>query len=230
MADDYDDFYDGSWDSRNARDPLGNPVTVDGLTILTGSLADGVGQPNTRIGDHSNGVRIGRLDRGNGNEINSGVTSDNSARPLYGLSPMFTLLAPGPQPPVVQYSIPDQSGAIARMEFSYTFPANSFYDINMDELTYIVAAPAWLTIDPVSSRTVRGTPPSAAVAQSPISVTVVASDGNPTTADVSDTFPAHGHPGRSGAADQCARGLWRWQHHSVLGPVGGRWRDSCDPL
>ena len=188
VADDYDDFYNGSWDSRTARDPLGNFVTVDGLTILTGSLETGVGQPNTRIGDNDGSVRIGRLDRGDGDEIDSEVTSDNSERPLYGLSPMFTLLAPGPQPPVVQYSIPDQSGAIARAEFSYTFPANSFYDINMDELTYSVAAPAWLTIDPVSSRTVRGTPPSAAVAQSPISVTVVASDGNPTTADVSDTF------------------------------------------
>ena len=175
--------------------PLGNFVTVDGLTILTGSLETGVGQPNTRIGDHSNGVRIGRLDRGDGDEIDSSVTFDNSERPLYGLSPMFTLLAPGPQPPVVQYSIPDQSGAIARAEFSYTFPANSFYDINMDELTYSVAAPAWLTIDPVSSRTVRGTPPSAAVAQSPISVTVVASDGNPTTADVSDTFQLTVTPG-----------------------------------
>ena len=189
VADDYDDFYDGSWDSRNARNPLGDSVDVAGLTILTGSLEAGVGQPNTRIGDRSNGVRIGRLDQGIGAEINSGGASDNSVRSLYGLSPVLMLLAPGPQLPVVQHPIPDpDQNAIARAEFSYTFPANSFYDINMDELTYSVAAPAWLTINPVSSRTVRGTPPSAAVAQSPISVTVVASDGNPTTADVSDTF------------------------------------------
>ena len=189
VADNYNDFYDDSWDSRNARDPLANPVTVGGLTILTGSLANGVGQPNTRIGDRGNdGARIGRLDQGEGNEIDAG-TGDNTSRPLYGLSPVLTLLAPGPQPPVVQHPIPDPNqSAMARAEFSYTFPANSFYDINMDELTYSVAAPAWLAIDPVSSRTVRGTPPSAAVAQSPISVTVVASDGNPTTADVSDTF------------------------------------------
>ena len=186
VANNYNDFYNGSWNSRTARNPLGNSVQVNGLTILTGSLANGVGQPNTRIGDDDGGVRIGRLDRGDGDEINSGMTPDNSARPLYGLSPVLTLLALGPQPPMVQYPIPDQS-ATARVPFSYTFPANSFYDINMDELTYSVAAPGWLTFD-TAIRTVRGTPPSAAVVQSPISITVIASDGDPTTADVSDTF------------------------------------------
>ena len=186
VADNYDDFYNGSWDSHTARNPLGNPVQVNGLTILTGSLVNGVGQPNTRIGNRRDGVRIGRLDQGVGNEIDSVSTHDNSARPLYGLSPVLTLFALGPQPPMVQYPIPDRS-AIARESFSYTFPANSFYDINMDELTYSVAAPGWLTFD-AATRTVRGTPPSAAVAQSPISITVIASDGDPTTADVSDTF------------------------------------------
>ena len=186
VADNYDDFYNGSWDSHTARNPLGNPVQVNGLTILTGSLVNGVGQPNTRIGNRRAGVRIGRLDQGVGNEIDSVSTHDNSARPLYGLSPVLTLFALGPQPPMVQYPIPDRS-ATARVPFSYTFPANSFYDINMDELTYSVAAPGWLTFD-TAIRTVRGTPPSAAVVQSPISITVIASDGDPTTADVSDTF------------------------------------------
>ena len=213
--------------------PSATLVTVDGLTILTGSLEDGVGQPNTRIGDGDGGVRIGRLDQGIGAEINSGVTSasDNSARPLYGLSPVLTLLVPdpGPQPPMVSYLIPDQS-AIARAEFSYTFPANIFQDINMDELTYSdTGLPGWLTFD-TATRTVRGTPPSAAVAQSPISITVIASDGDPTTADVSDTFLLTVNPGNPAPPANLRAVAGDRKHHSVLGPVGGGWWDSCDPV
>ena len=191
VADNYADFYNNSWDSRTARDPSGNAFTtteLTGLTIMTGSLANGIGQSTTRIGDRINGIRVGRLDQGAGDEIDSGPVPGNGAHRLYGLSPVFTLLAvAASQPPVVQYPIPGQS-ATALEPFSYTFPANTFHDINMDELTYSVAAPAWLTIDPASARTVRGTPLSAMVAQSPISVTVAASDGDPATVDVSDTF------------------------------------------
>ena len=91
VADDYADFYDGSWDSRVPRNSAGNAIS-DGTIVLTGSLQSGRGQPRTRIGNRDSGVRIGRLDQGEGNEIDAG-TGDNAFRPLYGLSPVLTLVA-----------------------------------------------------------------------------------------------------------------------------------------
>ena len=100
VANTYFDFYDGSWDSRDGRDGNGNLIATD-LNILTGSLESGVGQPTTRIGDRSGGVRTGRLDQGEGNEIDNGPVLGNNFDRLYGLSPVLTLLANGPQSPVV---------------------------------------------------------------------------------------------------------------------------------
>ena len=193
VADHYADFYDRSWDSRAARDRLGNTVTVAGLTILTGSNADGVGPPIGRLGDSmgfgnvTTGLRVGRLDQGEGAEIDSGVVTDTGFRPLYSLSPVLTLEAAGPQPPVVWYPIRDQSASV-RVPFHYTFPANTFYDINQDVLTYSATGlPDWLSFD-AAAHSVSGTPPPAAFGQPPASITITAADGDPATADVSDTF------------------------------------------
>ena len=93
VADNYADFYDGSWISRALRNSAGNEIDT-GTIVLTGSLQSGRGQPRTRIGDRSQGFRVGQLSQGEGNEIDAGVLTDDSVfRPLYGLSPVLTLVA-----------------------------------------------------------------------------------------------------------------------------------------
>ena len=93
VADSYADFYDGSWDSRAPRNSAGNAIS-DGTIVLTGSLQSGRGQPRTRIGDRSQGFRVGQLDQGEGNEIDADVRTDDRAfRPLYGLSPVLNIIA-----------------------------------------------------------------------------------------------------------------------------------------
>ena len=195
VADDYADFYDGDWASRAARDSNGNLRAIAGQTILTGSLASGVGQPGTRIGDRGNGQRIGRLDAGAGNEIDSGTVISNDFFPLYGLSPVLMLVAPGPSPPTVRVPIPDQSAAV-RVPFEYIIPADTFDDLNGDELTYSVPGlPGWLSFD-AATRRLSGTAPSFVfnaatgnvVAPTPFTIIVTASDGHSDSADASDTF------------------------------------------
>ena len=200
VANHYADFYDRSWNSHAARDRLGNTVATTGLTILTGSNADGVGSLIGRLGDRmgfgtvTTGLRVGRLDQDEGNEIDSGVVTDTGFHPLYSLSPVLTLEAAGPQPPVVWYPIRDQS-ANARVPFHYTFPVNTFYDINQDALTYSATGlPDWLSFD-AAARSLSGTPPLAAFGQPPANITITAADGNPATADVSDTFTLTVTPG-----------------------------------
>ena len=174
VANGYTDFYDGSWNSRSPTDSAGDGVNTGGQ-ILTGSLQSGRGQPRTRIGDSNNGVRVGRLNLDDGNEIDSGTVTNNQVLRLYGLSPIITLLAAGPQPPLVWYPIPDQT-AIVLTPFNYTFPANIFHDLNMDALTYSVTGPDWLSINS-DTRTLNGTPPATVFRQQPpATITVIASD------------------------------------------------------
>ena len=189
VADSYGDFYDGSWDSRVPRDRRGVPFDST-QEILTGSLASGVGLPLNRIGDDANGVRIGILARGEGEEIDVGSGNATDSRRLYALSPVLTLVAGGPHPPMVLTPIPDQPATV-RVPFEYTIPANTFADLNNDELTYSVSGPDWLSFD-AATRRVSGTPPSSAFdpanVPTPITITVTASDGDPASADTSDTF------------------------------------------
>ena len=189
VADSYGDFYDGSWDSRVPRDRRG--VLFDSTQeILTGSLSSGVGLPLNRIGDDANGVRIGILAQGEGEEIDARTGNATDSRRLYALSPVLTLVAGGPQPPMVLTPIPDQPATV-RVPFAYTIPANTFADLNNDELTYSVSGPDWLSFD-AATRRISGTPPSSAFdpadVPTPITITVTASDGNPASADGSDSF------------------------------------------
>ena len=213
VADSYTDFYDGSWDSRFPRDSVGN-VVGRSLQILTGSLQSGRGQPGTRIGDSGNGVRFGRLNQDDGNEIDNGTISSNQVLRLYGLSPIITLLATGPQPPLVWYPIPNQTATVL-IPFSYTFPANTFHDLNMDALTYSVTGPDWLSFD-AATRTLSGTPSATAFGQPLATITVTASDGDPATFNAPEEFtltveagqPAAPTNVRAVAGDRSITVLW----------------------
>ena len=197
VANGYTDFYDGSWNSRSPTDSAGDGVNTGGQ-ILTGSLQSGRGQPRTRIGDSNNGVRVGRLNLDDGNEIDSGTVTNNQVLRLYGLSPIITLLATGPQPPLVWYPIPNQTATVL-IPFSYTFPANTFHDLNMDALTYSVTGPDWLSFD-AATRTLSGTPSATAFRQQPLpTITVTASDRNSATFDASEEFTLTVEAGRPAA-------------------------------
>ncbi|MXY78828.1 MAG: hypothetical protein F4Y94_03865 [Chloroflexi bacterium] len=91
-------------------------------------------------------------------------------------------------PPTVANAIPDRT-ATAGTAFSYTFPANTFDDVDDSTLTYTAVEdgesglPSWLSFN-AGTRTFSGTP--AAEDVGTVSVKVTASDDD--SASVSDTF------------------------------------------
>ena len=194
-ADQYEDFYDGSWDDeandKNESGTNGLDTSLNENWPLTGCDHDGTAHAAlgasqvTRGRPNSSGSGHGPL---NGNDqITSGLTS-----PLYGLSAIFQVAAavvvPN-NPPTVATAIPDQS-ATAGTAFSYVFPANTFSDADTgDTLSYTAtktdatALPTWLAFT-AGTRTFAGTPQAADAGT--VAVKVTASDGN--GGSVSDTF------------------------------------------
>ena len=202
-ADQYEDFYDGSWDDeandKNESGTNGPDTSVnvnypwtgcdhDGTEAVTGgdSFALGTGLVDARVGrPNSSASNVGPLN-GQTNR------SDFQNSPLYGLSEVFQVAAavvvPN-NPPTVANAIPDQS-ATAGTAFSYAFPANTFSDADTgDTLSYTAtktddtALPTWLAFA-AGTRTFSGTPQAADIGT--VAVKVTASDGN--GGSVSDTF------------------------------------------
>ena len=202
-ADQYEDFYDGSWDDEandknesgtDAHDTSQNvnyPWTGcdhDGTEAVTGvdSFALGTVLADARVGrPNSSGSNVGPLN-GQTNR------SDFQNSPLYGLSAVFQVAAavvvPN-NPPTVANAIPDQS-ATAGTAFSYVFPDTTFSDADTsDTLTYTAtkaddtALPTWLAFA-AGTRTFSGTPQAADTGT--VAVKVTASDGN--GGSVSDAF------------------------------------------
>ena len=206
-ADEYEDFYDGSWDDEaNDKNESGTDAhdtsqtanwpwtgcNHDGTELrqFAGTVSRGLG---TTVGI-PNEVRYGRpdsstVDHGPLNGLQNGPKAEN--RPLYGLSALFQVATTVVvnNPPTVATAIPDQS-ATAGTAFSYVFPANTFSDADTgDTLSYTAtktddtALPTWLAFA-AGTRTFSGTPQAADAGT--VSVEVTASDGN--GGSVSDTF------------------------------------------
>ena len=96
VADDYADFYDGSWDHSNpGRDQNGDELTFATNTFIwTGSNSDGTLAINEGMGSPQ--VRLGAPGQGAGNEIRSSSTDISSARHFYyGLSYVFRVVQSG---------------------------------------------------------------------------------------------------------------------------------------
>ena len=92
VADDYSDFYDGSWDSNEARDESGTDVEA-GTDAFTGSNADGTKVADLYLGADEGAVRIGTAGM-SGQELDGAATrpvTDELA--VYGLSGVFTITA-----------------------------------------------------------------------------------------------------------------------------------------
>ena len=206
-ADEYEDFYDGSWDDEaNDKNESGTDAHDTSQTAnwpwtgcnhngtelrrFAGAVSRGLG---TTVGI-PNEVRYGRpdsstVDHGPLNGLQNGPKAEN--RPLYGLSALFQVATTVVvnNPPTVATAIPDQS-ATAGTAFSYVFPANTFSDADTgDTLSYTAtktddtALPTWLAFA-AGTRTFSGTPQAADAGT--VSVEVTASDGN--GGSVSDTF------------------------------------------
>ena len=112
-ADDYADFYDGTWDEEaTARLSDGNVTTT--RTIYTGSLDDGTASehPLGRSEDDTdNTATVGHLnDSGQGeNPLTSATAQGVVAAPFYGLSPVFEVAARG-TPLVTRVAISSDGG------------------------------------------------------------------------------------------------------------------------
>ncbi len=130
-ADDYEDFYDGGWANENApRDESGAAATVNTGGYFTGSDTDGTAASGAELGAAGAGVRIGKLnDSGAGVGPLSAATqtvAKGSARPLYALSPVFTV-SPGPEISITAGTSPVTEGTAA----SFTVMADSAPGANL---------------------------------------------------------------------------------------------------
>ncbi len=87
VADDYADFYDGSWDSSSFRNESGNAAGTQ-FSVWTGSNADGT-KYALPLG-HASTVRIGNPGSVS-NNLSAGSVPNTNVYRLYGLSPVFTV-------------------------------------------------------------------------------------------------------------------------------------------
>ena len=87
-ADDYADFYDGSWDDYGRRSESGTSRAQS--PVWTGSNADGTKHTSEHMGAGS--ARVGQPQSGK-NPMNSNSYAKAVSWPLYGLSPLFKVAA-----------------------------------------------------------------------------------------------------------------------------------------
>ena len=108
-ANDYADFYNGSWDHRNpGRDQDGAvhdfPTGAAG-SVWTGSQSDGQGESGNELGGTGN-VATARPSSGSGNEIfGSSFAPEGGLKPLYGLSYVLQTAAPADTPYVTSVEV-----------------------------------------------------------------------------------------------------------------------------
>ena len=99
VADNYADFYDGSWNSTSPTNFRAEAITAAEVPVWTGSGADGtaatlLGAPGSSGALGTPGVdsQIGRADL-DGFQISHGDQRQTTTSDLYGLSPVFTVTA-----------------------------------------------------------------------------------------------------------------------------------------
>ncbi len=106
LADDYADFYDGSWDSYELRDESGAAFT-QGPETWTGSNDDGTKHSTNYLG-HTTHVVIGTPELGD-NPLDSSTDSPTLGDyGYYGISPLFVV-----GPPALSLSVKDGHTTIA---------------------------------------------------------------------------------------------------------------------
>ena len=99
LADDYADFYDGSWDSYDIRDESGGGGITSGDT-WTGSNSDGTKHSTQYLG--ASRVYIGVAESGDSPLSSYDDDPTGQQQPYYGISPLFVV-----GPPAVSLSVKD---------------------------------------------------------------------------------------------------------------------------
>ncbi len=93
VADNYTDFYDGTWDSTASTAPSGRRSTA--RTLWTGSNADGTARTGLELGNASGNAEagVGSLDSA-ASTISAGTRAVWRSLNIYGLSPEFVVSEP----------------------------------------------------------------------------------------------------------------------------------------
>ena len=148
VADQYEDFYDGDWDDEaNAKDESGSDrsTTLDTDKPLTGSDHNGT---EAFSGSSSRALGASSVQLGSPNSSASGygplgsnfATGNSSARPFYGLSPVFLVSSQ-----VVTNNPPafTTGAAFSTNENEFiAFTVTATDDDNLDEVTYAITGGA----------------------------------------------------------------------------------------
>ena len=143
VADDYQDFYDGGWDSNAPRDESGNVVAAN-AEVFTGSAADGTAAAGgLHVGHDEADVRVG-MPGVLGSELSAGAVVSTSLLPLYGLSGVFTVVS---APVALQLAAASVSWAAVTLEFgdamdSDFVPAPADFAVLVDRVAATVTAVA----------------------------------------------------------------------------------------
>ena len=92
VADDYEDFYDGGWDSTAPRNQAGGSITTNtGLNaVLSGCNDDGTAHSTSELGNSS----VAFANPSGNSGLFHGITSPANSRKVFGLSPVFEVAAP----------------------------------------------------------------------------------------------------------------------------------------
>ena len=92
VADDYSDFYDGTWASNEPTSESGT-ATATGVEVFTGTSGDGTKVANLFLGRSENDVRVGKPGT-SGEELDSGSNqASDQTLAFYGLSGVFNVVA-----------------------------------------------------------------------------------------------------------------------------------------
>ena len=93
VADDYEDFYDGGWDSTAPRNQAGASQTTNAGTgaVNTGCNDDGTAHSTGELGNSS----VAYSDPSDNSGLLQGLTSSSNNRKVFGLSPVFEVAAVG---------------------------------------------------------------------------------------------------------------------------------------
>ena len=128
VADEYEDFYDGSWDDEvNDKNQLGfNGLDTSNVTNYpwTGCDDDGTEATGMALGDTT--PRVGRpnsTDTGNGPIGSVTTESSSSHRPMYGLSAVFTVMT-DTAPPGAPTGLKATAHGPEKIDLSWTAPSS----------------------------------------------------------------------------------------------------------
>ena len=98
VADEYEDFYDGSWDSSSPKSQTGASVSTSlSSGVITGCRDNGT-KSGSELGDTGN---VTQSNPSANTGLAGNTTSPGNSRKVYGLSPVFVVAAPPPDPTVV---------------------------------------------------------------------------------------------------------------------------------